>query len=218
MQCIRRCWQSVLTGCSFSSNPTNLTRFSIPGANFHTSSKLSDLEEEKKEGPSKWLTYNEKIYPPQELSEKPRPAFVCHMKTNIKYSPKTMWYVSVLVRGLSVDEAIKQLSHCLKKGAVAAKETILEAQKMAVEQHNVEFKSNLWVAESFVGKGKVVKGIRKHAKGRMGRISYRYVHYFVRLEEGQPPKHYFGPEPKTKDQLLEDWITKQRERKIANSI
>lgn len=69
------------------------------------------------------------------------------MKTNIKYSPKTMWYIACLVRGLTVDEAVKQLSHCLKKGAVAAKETILEAQKLAVEQHNVEFKSNLWVGK-----------------------------------------------------------------------
>lgn len=69
------------------------------------------------------------------------------MKTNIKYSPKTMWYIAVLVRGLSIDEAIRQLSFLCKKGAVAAKETLLEAQQIAVEQHNVEFKSNLWVCK-----------------------------------------------------------------------
>jgi large subunit ribosomal protein L22 len=50
-----------------------------------------------------------------------------------------------MVRGMTVDEAIKQLSFIQKKGAVAVKETILEAQQMAVEQHNVEFRSNLWV-------------------------------------------------------------------------
>lgn len=60
-----------------------------------------------------------------------------------------MWYVASFVRGMSVDEAIKQLSFVLKKGAVDVKQTILEAQEMAVRDHNVEFKSNLWVGEYF---------------------------------------------------------------------
>lgn len=58
-----------------------------------------------------------------------------------------MWYIACMVRGMTVDEAVKQLSFVLKKGAVPIKETILEAQQMAVEQHNVEFKSNLWVGK-----------------------------------------------------------------------
>jgi len=69
------------------------------------------------------------------------------MRTNIKYSPWKMWYIACMVRGMTVDEAVKQLSFVLKKGAVAVKETILEAQQMAVEKHNVEFKSNLWVGK-----------------------------------------------------------------------
>jgi large subunit ribosomal protein L22 len=69
------------------------------------------------------------------------------MRTNIKYSPWKMWYIACMVRGMTVDEAIKQLSFIQKKGAVAVKETILEAQQLAVEQHNVEFRSNLWVGK-----------------------------------------------------------------------
>jgi Ribosomal protein L22 len=69
------------------------------------------------------------------------------MKTNIKYSPWKMWYIACMVRGMTVDEAVKQLSFVSKKGAVAVKETILEAQQLAVEKHNVEFKSNLWVGK-----------------------------------------------------------------------
>lgn len=61
-----------------------------------------------------------------------------------------MLYVTWLVRGLSVDEAIKQLNFCSKKGAAIVKETILEAQKLAVEKHNVEFKSNLWVGKYYM--------------------------------------------------------------------
>ena len=58
-----------------------------------------------------------------------------------------MWYVACFVRGMSVDEAIKQLDHLNDKGAAYVKETILEAQRLAVEEHNVEFKSNLWVGK-----------------------------------------------------------------------
>lgn len=42
---------------------------------------------------------------------------------------------------------MKQLSFTLKKGAEHVKNTILEAQQMAVDDHNVEFKSNLWVGK-----------------------------------------------------------------------
>lgn len=60
-----------------------------------------------------------------------------------------MWYVASFIRGMSIDEAIKQLSFVLKKGAGDVKQTLLEAQEMAVTRHNVEFKSNLWVGECF---------------------------------------------------------------------
>jgi len=69
------------------------------------------------------------------------------MRNNIKYSPDKMWYIAAFVRGMSVDEALKQLNFVLKKGATDVKETILEAQQMAVEHHNVEYKSNLWIGE-----------------------------------------------------------------------
>lgn len=58
-----------------------------------------------------------------------------------------MWYIAAFVRGMTVDEAIKQLSFNLKKASADVKQTILEAQEMAVKDHNVEFKSNLWIGE-----------------------------------------------------------------------
>lgn len=69
------------------------------------------------------------------------------MKKNFKYSPDKMWYIAVLVRGMTVDEAVRQLSFMHKKGSDLAKQVILEAQEMAVQKHNVEFKSNLWVGK-----------------------------------------------------------------------
>lgn len=128
-----------------------------------------------------------------------------------------MWYVACLVRGLSVDEAIKQLNFCLKKGATDVKEVIQEAQEMAVNRHNVEYKSNLWVAESFVGKGRVFKGVRRHGRGRMGRVEYKHCHYFVRLEEGEPPKHYYQ-KPQTPEDQFNKWMEQMRKRKIIHSL
>lgn len=56
-------------------------------------------------------------------------------------------YLSSFIRGMTIDEAIKQLSFILKRGAGDIKQCLLEAQEMAVKDHNVEFKSNLWVGE-----------------------------------------------------------------------
>ncbi|XP_055371236.1 39S ribosomal protein L22, mitochondrial [Condylostylus longicornis] len=170
-------------------------------------------------GPRKWLEYNKIVYPPQmDPNEEPRKAFVCHMKTNIKYSPDKMWYIASFVRGMSIDEALKQLNFVLKKGAKEVREVILEAQEMAVREHNVEFKSNLWIAESFVGKGRYFKGVRRHARGRPGRVEYKHCHYFVRLEEGKPPKEYYLPASKTPEEQFENWLEAMRKRKIINSL
>lgn len=67
------------------------------------------------------------------------------MKPNIRYSQHKMWYIASFIRGMTVDEALKQISFVLKKGAVPVKEALLEAQALAVERHNVEFRSNLWI-------------------------------------------------------------------------
>lgn len=56
-----------------------------------------------------------------------------------------MWYVASFIRGMTVDEALRQLSFCHKKGAAFVRDTILEAQDLATKRHNVEFKTNLWI-------------------------------------------------------------------------
>ncbi|XP_053948723.1 39S ribosomal protein L22, mitochondrial [Anastrepha ludens] len=183
----------------------------------HTSDALNANWNKANYGPRKWLQYNKVVHPPQKPDEEPRKAYVCHLRTNIKYSPDKMWYIASFVRGMSVDEAVKQLSFVLKKGATHVKEVIQEAQEMAVRQHNVEYKSNLWIAESFVGKGRYFRGVRRHARGRTGRVEYKHCHYFVRLEEGEPPKDYYLP-VQTPEQQLEKWIEQMRKRKITNSL
>lgn len=75
-----------------------------------------------------------------------------------------------------------------------------------------------FAAESFCTKGIVIKGLRRHARGRMATLHYRYCHYFVRLEEGAPPKHYYLPYPKTGEELLNTWLEDMHKRKVPNSL
>merc|ERR1711910_278812 len=102
-------------------------------------------------------------------------------------------------------------------GAFIAAEVIREAQELAVREHNVKFKSNLWVAESFATKGMCIKGIRRHARMRMSTVRYEYMHYYVRLEEGSSPKDYWatwnapGFNP---SRMLEDYVRDHRKKTI----
>ncbi|XP_076278646.1 mitochondrial ribosomal protein L22 isoform X2 [Lasioglossum baleicum] len=186
----------------------------ISSCNIHGSSPTLDDSHK----PTKFLDYNKIIFPPQKPDEERRPGYVCHMKPNIKYSPLKMWYVACFIRGMTIDEAIKQLSFLQKKGGHIVKEILLEAQRMAVEEHNIEFKSNLWVAESFSTKGLVFKGVRRHARGRTGEVRYKHCHYFVRLEEGKPPKDYYLKNPPSGQEMLENYMNSLKQRKVYNSL
>ena len=118
---------------------------------------------------------------------------------------------------MSIDEALLQLSYIDRKPAVLIKRVLEEAQEMAVRDHNVEFKSNLWVQESFVEKGDCIKGFRRHGKLRMGVITYSFVNYCVALEEGRPPpkdQYYVKKRPKSSQQWIEEWLTEHRSKNI----
>lgn len=75
---------------------------------------------------------------------------MCHSLEHVKYSALKLWYVACLVRGMSIDEALRQLDYVERKGAAIVKAALLEAQEIAVKEHNVEFRSNLWIGKSFM--------------------------------------------------------------------
>nr|XP_045009657.1 39S ribosomal protein L22, mitochondrial isoform X2 [Jaculus jaculus] len=121
----------------------------------------------------KWEKKNKIVYPPQLPGEPRRPAEIYHCRRQIKYSKDKMWYLARLIRGMSIDQALAQLEFSDKKGAQIIKEVLLEAQDMAVRDHNVEFRSNLYVAESTSGRGQYLKRIRYHGRGRFGIMEKR---------------------------------------------
>ncbi|XP_040036310.1 large ribosomal subunit protein uL22m isoform X1 [Gasterosteus aculeatus] len=171
----------------------------------HTSTSLESKNWERK---------NLKVYPPQGLDDDRRPAEVHHSRRQIKYSKDKMWYLAKMIRGMSIDEAIAQLSFNDKKGAKIMKEVLEEAQEMAVKNHNVEYKSNLYVAESFSSKGMYLKRIRYHARGRFGIMDKVNCHYFVKLVEGSPPKI----EEKTSFDQAKEYVQNLKNRKIIHSL
>lgn len=183
----------------------------------HTASALYVKHHKYPSEPKSWPKYNDIVYPPQKEGEPPRPAEITHYRPNVKYSQKKLWYVACMIRGMSIDEALKQLSFYKRKGAEIVKQTLLEAQEMAVRDHNVEYKSNLWIADSTVGKARILKGRRLRARNLPGTIHYRYSHYFVRLREGRPPKHYY-PRTRTGNEYMADYLKSLRERRIYHSL
>ncbi|KAG2456187.1 RM22 protein, partial [Polypterus senegalus] len=137
-----------------------------------------------------WERKNRIVYPPQLPGDPPRQAEIYHCRRQIKYSKDKMWYLAKLIRGMTIDQAIAQLEFNNKKGAKIIKEVLLEAQDIAVRNHNVEYKSNLYIAESFSGKGQYLKRIRYHGRGMFGIMDKVYCHYFVKLVEVQSGSDY----------------------------
>lgn len=120
---------------------------------------------------------------------------------------------------MDVDEALRQLAYVKMKGASYVAEVLEEARQVAIQEHNFEFRSKMWIAESFVAKGVVFRGMRKHARMRFGEVRYFHCHYLVRLVEGEAPEHYLpsqAPQPRllSGEERIEQHIDKLRRRRI----
>lgn len=169
--------------------------------------------------PRRWPRKNDIIQAVQENEQEEgrRPATYHHYRENIKYSPKKMWYVTKFIRGMNIDEAVKQLKFMPHKGAQVAAEVLLEAQEIAVREHNFEFKSNMWIEEALCTKGLTIKGLRKHARMRFGKVTHFYCHLMIKLTEGDAPVHFYRPEKDGND-LIKDFYDELRSRKIPQGL
>ncbi|MEE6478293.1 hypothetical protein FKM82_011809 [Ascaphus truei] len=162
-----------------------------------------------------WEMKNNKVHPPQLPGDPRKPAEIYHCRKQIKYSKDKMWYLAKMVQGMSIDQAIAQLEFNDKKGAKIMKEVLLEAQDLAVRNYNVEYKSNMYLAQSFSNKGKYLKRIRYHGRGMFGIMDKVYCHYYVKLVEGPPPPK---EEPVTGYQQAQEYVQQLRNRTIINSL
>lgn len=134
-----------------------------------------------------WSDNNKMLYPPSKPGEPHRPAEIYHGRAYIRYSPKKLHHACNAIRNMNVDEAIAQLGHVGNKAARIIIEVLLEAQELAVQEHNVEFKSNLHIAHSSFEPAGCRKIIKYHGKGYAHMNRSRFTHFFVMLREGQAP-------------------------------
>ncbi|CAK8686855.1 unnamed protein product [Clavelina lepadiformis] len=163
-----------------------------------------------------WTDKNEMLYPPMNPEDGIRPAEIYHGRAKIRYPTKKMIHVSCLVLNMNIDEAISKLDYINNKGAKIIREVLLEAQELAVKEHNVEFKSNLHVATSFTSKHSQIKFPIFRAAGRPPAIGHcRFANYYVMLREGPAPL----PEPKITalDSALE-YVESLRRRTIRDGL
>uniref|UniRef100_A0A4W5MAZ3 Large ribosomal subunit protein uL22m n=1 Tax=Hucho hucho TaxID=62062 RepID=A0A4W5MAZ3_9TELE len=154
-----------------------------------------------------WDRKNLQMFPPQQPDEARRPAEVHHCRRQIKYSKDKMWYLANMVSVFRCLPSHDVIRCCISK-------VLLEAQEMAVRNHNVEYKSNLYVAESFSNKGKYLKRIRYHGRGMFGIMDKVHCHYFVKLVEGLPPK----AEQKTGFDQAKEYVEQLKCRTIIHAL
>jgi hypothetical protein len=90
---------------------------------------------------------------------------------------------------LHVEDAIDGLEQIRKKPAEWLKNIIKTGIRSAVSNHGMN-EDRLYIKEVLLGKNKYVKGIRIHAKGRMGMMKRHRTQVTVILEEKRPEDVY----------------------------
>lgn len=103
----------------------------------------------------------------------------------IKQSPKKVNLVAALVRGMRVEDAMLQLEVTQKRAAVTVKNAIHSARCNASFNHGLD-RNRLFIAEAFVGKGKYLKRISYHAKGRSGIMHHPSCRLTIIVKEMSP--------------------------------
>jgi len=206
-------------------NPKELDRYGNPIYRVRFDNAETRAQEDLLEPIEKWDLRNRVVYPPVEEVKKyyqdreeecPRiqPPFVVHSRQQIMASPKRLRFAAHMVLGMNVDEACDQLDLHPFEEAQELKETIREAQDLAVNNHGFEFRSNMYLAFSEVRKGQHYMGVRKLGKGRFVQMAYKYSNYIVCLVEGEAPKDLLPQDHEDGSWKMENRLRELRSRTI----
>ena len=88
---------------------------------------------------------------------------------SIRISPQKLNLVAASIRGLKVQRALNELEFSRKRIAKDVRKALYSAISNAENNHNLDI-DNLIVAESYVGKGIVMKRFASRARGPSSRI------------------------------------------------
>lgn len=111
--------------------------------------------------------------------------FATAQHRNIQISPRKLQEIIRPIRRLSCDEAMIQMRLSSKKKAVFVENCIRNACVHAVNNYNMD-RSRLVIDEINATKGRYLKRINFHARGRTGIRTRYYAHLKVRVRE-EPP-------------------------------
>ena len=100
----------------------------------------------------------------------------------LRTSSRKLNLVAQLIRGLSAEKALAQLSFSPRRISREVKRVLESAIANAENNHNRDVE-RLVVAEAYVGKSLIMKRFRPRARGRMGRISKPFSRITVVVRE-----------------------------------
>jgi len=101
---------------------------------------------------------------------------------SVRISPQKLSLVAELIRGLSVEDALKQLTFSRKAVSRDVKKLLQSAIANAENNHDLDV-DRLYVKEAIVGKGLVMKRIRARARGRAARILKPFSNISITVRE-----------------------------------
>ena len=101
---------------------------------------------------------------------------------NIRISADKIRLVVNLIRGKKVDEAMSILKNMNKKAARVIEKVLTSAVANATNNHNLN-KDKLYVKETYVNEGPVMKRMIMDSRGHVGRNDRRTSHVTVVVSE-----------------------------------
>lgn len=100
----------------------------------------------------------------------------------LRISPRKLGLVAGLIRGMSVSEALSQLTFSKKRIAVDVKKALQSAVANAENNHNLNV-DLLYVKEAYVGKNLVMKRFHTRGRGRSAAIRKPFANLTLVLRE-----------------------------------
>jgi large subunit ribosomal protein L22 len=101
---------------------------------------------------------------------------------SLRSSPRKLNLVAQLIRGMSANEALAQLTFNNRRISVEVKKVLQSAIANAENNHNLNVDS-LYVAEATVGKSIVMKRFHARARGRAGKIIKPFSNIYITVRE-----------------------------------
>eukprot|EP00055_Hartaetosiga_balthica_P016316 m.102620 g.102620 ORF g.102620 m.102620 type:complete len:231 (+) comp9082_c0_seq1:132-824(+) len=133
-------------------------------ASLHTSAPVAHFAKR-----TVWKLQKDAIASGKDVPEYADDKNVFGCRRNIKTSPWKLNLVAKQIRNLAIDEAITQMTFSNKKAAESVRQVLTLTKQNALVNHDVFDPSNMYVAESYVGKAKYGRGVRRASRGRAHR-------------------------------------------------